>query len=79
MAKLNITVCMGSACFARGNQQNLAFLESYIQEHGLEADINLAGTRCENKCAKGPVVIINNVEYNNVDEKKLEEILSKFI
>lgn len=79
MAKLNITVCMGSACFARGNQQNLAFLESYIQEQGLEADINLAGTRCENKCAKGPVVIINNVEYNNVDEKKLEEILSKFI
>lgn len=79
MAKLNIIVCMGSACFARGNQQNLAFLESYIQEHGLEADINLAGTRCENKCAKGPVVIINNVEYNNVDEKKLEEILSKFI
>lgn len=79
MAKLNITVCMGSACFARGNQQNLAFLESYIQEHGLEADINLAGTRCENKCAKGPVVIINNVEYNNVDEKKLEEILSQTI
>lgn len=79
MAKLNITVCMGSACFARGNQQNLTFLESYIQEHGLEADINLAGTRCENKCAKGPVVIINNAEYNNVDEKKLEEILSQTV
>lgn len=79
MAKLNITVCMGSACFARGNQQNLAFLESYIQEHGLEADINLAGSRCENKCAKGPNVIINNVEYNNVDEKKLEEILSELV
>ena len=30
MAKLNITVCMGSSCFARGNEQNLAFLESYI-------------------------------------------------
>lgn len=79
MAKLNITVCMGSACFARGNQQNLAFLESYIQEHGLEAEINLAGARCENQCAKGPNLIINDVEYNNVDEKKLEEILSKFI
>ncbi len=77
MAKLNITVCMGSACFARGNQQNLAFLESYIQEHGLDADINLAGARCENKCAKGPNLVINDVEYNNVDEKKLEEILSK--
>ena len=30
MTKLNITVCMGSSCFARGNQENLAFLEDYI-------------------------------------------------
>ena len=45
MSKLNITVCMGSSCFARGNQQNLAFIESFIQEHGLEAEINLAGSR----------------------------------
>lgn len=70
---------MGSSCFARGNQQNLAFIESFIQEHGLDADINLAGSRCENKCAKGPNVIINNNEYNNVDEKKLEEILTELI
>lgn len=79
MPKINITVCMGSSCFARGNQQNLAFIESFIQEHGLDADINLAGSRCENKCAKGPNVIINNNEYNNVDEKKLEEILTELI
>lgn len=79
MSKLNITVCMGSSCFARGNQQNLAFIESFIQEHGLEAEINLAGSRCENKCAKGPNIIVNNVEYNNVDEKKLEEILSQAV
>ncbi len=77
MAKMNITVCMGSACFARGNQQNLLFLENYIQEHGLDAQINLAGTRCDNKCSKGPNIIIDDVEYNNIDEKKLEEILSK--
>ncbi|MFR1672436.1 MAG: (2Fe-2S) ferredoxin domain-containing protein [Candidatus Gastranaerophilaceae bacterium] len=79
MSKLNITVCMGSSCFARGNQQNLAFIESFIQEHGLEAEINLAGSRCENQCAKGPNIIVNNVEYNNVDEKKLEEILSQAV
>ena len=77
MAKYNITVCMGSSCFARGNQQNLAFLEEYIKENGLDAEIELEGTRCENKCASGPNVFINGVEYKEVDIDKLKEILSK--
>lgn len=79
MAKINITVCMGSSCFARGNQQNLTFIEAFIKSHGLEADIDLSGTRCENKCATGPNVIINGVEYSGVDEKKLEEVLTQLV
>lgn len=79
MPKINITVCMGSSCFARGNERNLDFLEAYIQAHDLQANINLAGARCENKCSRGPIVVINDVEYNNVDEKKLEEILSELV
>ncbi len=79
MAKINITVCMGSSCFARGNQQNLAFIEAFIQEHSLDAEIDLAGARCENKCAHSPNVIINGVEYNSVNEEKLEEFLTKLL
>lgn len=78
MDKLDIVVCMGSSCFARGNQENLAFLESYIEKNNLNASIELAGTRCENKCAKGPNIIINGVEYNEVTTEKLEQILSDF-
>ena len=77
MTKLNITVCMGSSCFARGNQENLAFLEDYIKEHGIDANIELEGTRCENKCASGPNIYINREEYNNVDIEKLKQILEK--
>ena len=77
MTKLNITVCMGSSCFARGNQENLAFLEDYIKEHGKDANIELEGARCENKCASGPNIYINGQEYNNVDIDKLKEILEK--
>lgn len=79
MAKLNITVCMGSSCFARGNQENLAFLEEYIKEHGVEANIELEGTRCENKCASGPNIIVNGQEYNNVNIDKLKKILDQNI
>jgi len=75
MAKYTITVCMGSSCFARGNDTNLAFLENYIQENNLNAEIELVGARCEGKCATGPNISINGVEYNEVSVEKLEEIL----
>ena len=39
---MKITVCMGSSCFARGNDQNLEFIEKYIKEKGLEAEIELS-------------------------------------
>ncbi len=77
MSKLNITVCMGSSCFARGNQENLAFIEEYIQKNGLNAEIDLEGMRCENNCAKGPNIYINGVEYNEVDIDKLKGILDR--
>ena len=54
MTKHNITVCMGSSCFARGNQQNLETIENFIKENGLEAEIELSGSRCEGKCVTGP-------------------------
>ena len=76
-AKIEVTVCMGSACFARGNAQNLEFIENYIKEHNLNAEIELAGARCENKCAEGPNITINGVSYNKVDEKIIEKILSE--
>ena len=77
MSKLNISVCMGSSCFARGNASNLEFIENYIKENGLEAEIDLSGSRCEGKCVSGPNMIINGVEYTEVDEDKLKEILDK--
>ena len=72
---MKITVCMGSSCFARGNDQNLEFIEKYIKENGLEAEIELAGNRCEGKCATGPNIIIYGVEYTEMNEEKLEKIL----
>ena len=73
---MKITVCMGSSCFARGNDRNLEFIENYIKDNGLEAEIELSGARCEGKCATGPNISINGVEYNEVDEEKIKEILS---
>lgn len=73
--KIEVTVCMGSACFARGNAQNLEYIENYIKENNLNIQIELAGSRCEGKCAEGPNITVNGVDYNKVDETKIKEIL----
>ena len=75
--KLEIIICMGSSCFARGNAQNLEFIENYIKENKLEAHIILAGSRCENKCAEGPNIIVNGIEYKQVNETIIKEILDE--
>lgn len=77
MAKLNISVCMGSSCFARGNNENLEFIEKYIKDNHLEAEIDITGTRCEGRCATGPNVVVNGIEYSEVDIDKLKNILAE--
>jgi len=79
MTKLNINVCMGSSCFARGNDANLEFIENYVKENGLDAKIDLCGSRCEGKCVTGPNIVINGIEYTEVNEEKLQDILDGLV
>lgn len=76
--KLNITVCLGSSCFARGNEEHLNFIEDYVEENNLDAVIDICGSRCEGKCAQGPNITINGKLYSNITKEKLKEILDKF-
>ena len=77
MTTLEIKICMGSYCFARGNADNLEFIENYIKENNLDAEIELYGARCENKCDKGPNIIVNDKIYNNVTKEKIVELLRR--
>ena len=70
-----IKICMGSACFAKGNQGNLEYIKKYIEENGSDSKITVVGALCKNKCDKGPRIILNDKEYTNVTNEKLEEIL----
>ena len=72
-----IRICMGSACFARGNADNLEFIENYIKENNLDAKVEVYGARCSDSCAKGPNVIINDKTYNCVTKEVLLEELRK--
>jgi NADH:ubiquinone oxidoreductase subunit E len=73
-----VKICMGSACFAKGNQENLEYIKEYIEENNLEADISIIGALCENKCEIGPRIIINEKEYTNVTKEQIKEVLDSY-
>ena len=73
-----IKICMGSACFAKGNQDNLEYIKKYVQENNLDSKITIIGALCENKCSKGPRIIVNEKEYTNIDKEKIKEVLDSY-
>ncbi len=75
--EINIVVCLGSACYARGNEDHLNYIEDYIRLNNLDAKVEISGSRCEGKCADGPNIIINGTVYNNMTAVKLKEIMDK--
>ena len=72
-----IKVCMGSSCFARGNAKNLQVIQKFLADRHLDAEVELTGLRCCDKCSRGPNVTIDGVEYNNIDSGTLLDILEK--
>lgn len=70
-----IKVCMGSSCFARGNLENLNYIENYLRENSIDANVELVGALCEEKCASGPHIYIDGKNYDEVNQEKLDEIL----
>jgi NADH:ubiquinone oxidoreductase subunit E len=60
---LEITVCMGSSCFSRGNNRSVELIQHFLEDRGLPATIELAGHLCEGQCKAGPNITINGVAY----------------
>lgn len=78
---MRITICMGSSCFARGNEKNLELAEEYLELNGFtdSVEYDLSGSLCEGRCAEGPIVCIDNTVYTRVDPGAMMELLRKHI
>ena len=79
MSKPNIVICMGSSCFARGNEKTVEACESFRAERGLkdEVDVDLGASLCTGHCAEGPVVVVDGKVYTHVDPLVMRDILEK--
>jgi NADH:ubiquinone oxidoreductase subunit E len=70
-----IVVCYGTACFARGNSENLAILKKYVQSPGSNATLRLTGRLCQGQCMEGPNVKIRGKLHHGVTAARLRELL----
>lgn len=37
--KHDITICLGSSCFSRGNKSVLEIVKTFLKEHNLESEV----------------------------------------
>ena len=71
-----ITICMGSSCFARGNARNVELAEEFLDKHPeVNASVDLRGGLCCDRCAEGPNVIIDDIVHTRVDEAAMRALL----
>jgi NADH:ubiquinone oxidoreductase subunit E len=72
---VEIVVCLGSSCFARGNSAILAVLQQYAQSSGPNASVRLSGCLCQDQCKQGPNLKIGDEFHHNITAARLRELL----
>ena len=77
MGKRRISICLGSSCFARGNNANIAVVKQFLADRGLEAEVTFMGQLCENMCNRGPIICIDDQVYEEVNLSLLHKILEE--
>lgn len=75
--KHKIVICMGSSCFARGNERNIQVIQDFLKNNQLEADVEFVGTHCNNICSNGPNISIDGVMFNKLDGETLIDLLNR--
>ena len=76
--KTTISICLGSSCYRRGNQEVLELIKEYLNEHQLAEQVEFKGHLCTGKCADGPNLKINDKEFHHVEQNTVTEILDEY-
>jgi len=73
---LEISICLGSSCFSRGNNQSLEIIQQFIEKNDIEAKIDFRGCLCQGDCKNGPLLLINGTKYDQVYPITVIDILN---
>lgn len=72
---LKITICMGSSCFAHGNQIILEQVQKFLADNKFNSEIELTGSLCQGKCKDGPTMMIDGRVFTRLNTEKALKVL----
>jgi len=76
-----VKVCLGTACYVRGNKRIFDFLKNRLcigdGETTKDLKFTLESIRCLGSCALAPVIMIDDKVYGNVTTEKIEKLLDE--
>ena len=76
--KYHLKVCTGTACHVRGSRAVFETIEQETTETK-EGLFSFEAVNCLGVCASGPVLVVNDTYYGNMNSKKAAELIKKLV
>ena len=77
MPAIELVVCMGSACFSRGNVRTLDLIQRYLKEHDLDRTVQVTGTLCQNRCREGPNLTVQGQCFCGLEPRAILDLIEE--
>ena len=74
-----LIICMGSACFSRGNSRAVETVRECLRTLQRENDVKVTGTLCQNQCRQGPNLSFDGECHCGVDPSTLPVLLEDLL
>jgi NADH:ubiquinone oxidoreductase subunit E len=73
--RVEIVICLGSSCFARGNKNIVQEIKKFLEENNLMHKVTFRGKHCFGKCENGPSLTIGEKKFELVTLGSIREVL----
>jgi len=77
MDRIEISICLGSSCFSRGNQSTVHLIKEYLWKNKLNDRVYFRGAHCFNECKSGPTLKINDELIYGINADNVITIIKK--
>ncbi len=78
-SRMEIVICLGSSCFSRGNRLCMGIIDKYLKDNKLEEKYFFHGSRCFDKCEKGPILKIGDKIFEEVNPDDVLKLLKRHL
>jgi NADH-quinone oxidoreductase subunit F len=74
-----IFICMGASCIASGSLAVKAAIEKELSSRQMADKVSIVGTGCLGPCSGGPVLMIDDVFYENLKPQNAAELVTEHL